>query len=82
MGDARELLPLPHDPFGSEAYRNVDGISSAERLQSLKKIPALYRDIHDPDDCQRQGVCRHPHGSCGIRTLALMIRGSRPPLSG
>ena len=47
MGDARELLPLPHDPFGSEAYRKVDGISSTERLQSLKKLPALYRDMLD-----------------------------------
>ncbi len=47
MADARELLPLPHDPFGSEAYRQVDRISSAERLAGLKGISPFYRDIVD-----------------------------------
>lgn len=47
MGDARALLPLPHDPFGSEAYKTLDGISSAEKLQSLKGVNPLYRDVVD-----------------------------------
>lgn len=47
MGDTRAELPLPHDPFGSEAFRKLDGISSAERLDSLKGVTALYRDILD-----------------------------------
>lgn len=47
MADSRQLLPLPHEPFGSEAYRGVDRISSAERLAGLKGISPLYRDIVD-----------------------------------
>jgi pseudooxynicotine oxidase len=48
MGDSRALLPLPHDPFGSDEYRKVDQISSAERLAMLKsRIPPLYRDMID-----------------------------------
>ena len=48
MGDSRALLPLPHDPFGSEEYRKVDRISSAERLAALKnRIAPLYQDIVD-----------------------------------
>jgi pseudooxynicotine oxidase len=48
MGDSRTLLPLPHDPFGSDAYRRVDQISSAERLATLgNKISPLYRDLID-----------------------------------
>jgi pseudooxynicotine oxidase len=48
MGDSRALLPLPHDPFGSDAYRRVDRISSAERLLALKnRLSPLYRDILD-----------------------------------
>ncbi len=47
MGDTRAELPLPHDPFGSDAFRKLDGISSAERLQSLKNTGALYKDILD-----------------------------------
>jgi pseudooxynicotine oxidase len=47
MGDARTLLPLPHDPFGSDSYKTLDGISSQERLDSLKGISPLYRDIVD-----------------------------------
>jgi monoamine oxidase len=48
MGDSRSLLPLPHDPFGSDEYRKVDGISSAERLAAMKnKIPPLYQDLVD-----------------------------------
>jgi len=47
MGDARTALPLPHDPFGSEAYRKLDGISSAERLASLKGMSPLDRDFLD-----------------------------------
>ena len=47
IGDARAALPLPFDPFGSEAYRKLDGISSAERLTSLKGLSALQRDYVD-----------------------------------
>jgi len=47
MGDTRTELPLPHDPFGSEAFRKLDGITSAERLASLKGISALHRDLLD-----------------------------------
>ncbi len=48
MGDSRALLPLPHNPFGSDEYRKVDQVSSAERLATLKnKIPPLYRDLVD-----------------------------------
>jgi pseudooxynicotine oxidase len=47
MGNSREILPLPHDPFGSAEYMKVDGISSWERLASLKGIGSLYRDILD-----------------------------------
>ena len=48
MGDSRALLPLPHDPFGSDQYRKVDWISSAERLAALKnRIAPLYQDIVD-----------------------------------
>ena len=47
MGDARTALPLPHEPFGSEEYRKLDGITSAERLASLKGLGALYRDYVD-----------------------------------
>lgn len=47
IGDSREVLPLPHDPFGSDAYRKVDNVSSAERLRSLKGISPLLRDIVD-----------------------------------
>jgi monoamine oxidase len=47
MGNSREILPLPHDPFGSDEYMKVDGISSRERLASLKGIGSLYRDILD-----------------------------------
>jgi len=47
IGDGRAALPLPFDPFGSEAYRKLDGISSAERLTSLKGLSALQRDYVD-----------------------------------
>jgi pseudooxynicotine oxidase len=48
MGDSRALLPLPHNPFGSEEYRKVDQISSAQRLAMLKnQIAPLYRDLVD-----------------------------------
>jgi pseudooxynicotine oxidase len=47
MGDARTALPLPHDPFGSEEYRRLDGITSAERLGSVKGLDAFYRDLLD-----------------------------------
>jgi pseudooxynicotine dehydrogenase len=47
MGDSRAILPLPHDPFGSDEYRKVDRISARERLASLKGISRLYRDILD-----------------------------------
>lgn len=47
MGDSRTLLPLPHNPFGSDEYKKVDGISSLERLNSLKGVPALYKDMLD-----------------------------------
>jgi hypothetical protein len=47
MGDSREILPLPHDPFGSDEYRKVDGISARERLASVRGISSLYRDILD-----------------------------------
>jgi len=47
IGDARTALPLPFDPFGSEEYRKLDGISSAERLASLKGMSALDRDYVD-----------------------------------
>jgi monoamine oxidase len=49
MGDSREILPLPHDPFGSDEYMKVDGISARERLASLKGMNRLYRDILDGD---------------------------------
>ncbi len=49
MGNSREILPLPHDPFGSDEYMKVDGISSRERLASLKGIGSIYRDILDGD---------------------------------
>jgi pseudooxynicotine oxidase len=47
MGDSRKILPLPHDPFGSDEYLRVDGISARERLASLKGVSRLYRDILD-----------------------------------
>jgi len=47
MGDSRSALPLPHDPFGSDEYRKLDGISSAERLASVKGLDAFYRDLVD-----------------------------------
>lgn len=47
MGDSRTELPLPHDPFGSDAYAKLDGISSAERLASLNGMDTLYRDMLD-----------------------------------
>ncbi len=47
MGDARALLPRPHEPFASDAYLRLDGISSAERLASLKHVDSLMRDILD-----------------------------------
>lgn len=47
MGNSREILPLPHDPFGSDEYLKVDGISARERLASVKGIGSLYRDILD-----------------------------------
>jgi pseudooxynicotine oxidase len=47
MGDARTALPLPHDPFGSAEYQKLDGITSAERLASLKGVDAFYRDFVD-----------------------------------
>ena len=47
MGDTRALLPLPFDPFGSDAYKRVDMISSIERLNSLPRMSPLYRDIVD-----------------------------------
>lgn len=47
MGDSRAILPLPHDPFGSDAYKKVDSISSWERLSSLKSVTGVYRDILD-----------------------------------
>jgi choline dehydrogenase-like flavoprotein len=47
IGDGRAALPLPFDPFGSEAYRKLDGISSAERLAALKGLSALERDYVD-----------------------------------
>jgi pseudooxynicotine oxidase len=47
MGDSREILPLPHDPFGSDAYLKLDGISAAERLASLQGVKGLYRDLLD-----------------------------------
>ena len=47
MGDTRTELPLPHDPFGSEEFRKLDGITSAERLASLKGMSGLYRDLLD-----------------------------------
>jgi pseudooxynicotine oxidase len=47
IGDGRAALPLPFDPFGSDAYRKLDGISSAERLAALKGLSALERDYVD-----------------------------------
>jgi monoamine oxidase len=47
MGDSRRLLPLPHDPFGSDEYKKVEGISCSERLASVKGIGAIYRDMID-----------------------------------
>jgi len=47
IGDGRTALPLPFDPFGSEEYRKLDGVSSAERLASLKGLSALERDYVD-----------------------------------
>lgn len=47
MGDSRSILPLPHDPFGSDAYKKLDGISSLERVNSLKGVAPLYRDVVD-----------------------------------
>jgi monoamine oxidase len=47
MGDSREILPLPHNPFGSDEYLKVDGISARERLESMKGISSLYRDMLD-----------------------------------
>jgi monoamine oxidase len=47
MGDSRDILPLPHDPFGSDAYMKLDGVSSAERLESLKGVDPVYRDAVD-----------------------------------
>jgi monoamine oxidase len=47
MGDSRLILPLPHDPFGSDYYMKVDGISAAARLASLKGVSSIYRDILD-----------------------------------
>lgn len=47
MGDTRTALPQPHDPFASEAYRTLDGLSSRERLDSLKGMSPLYRDLVD-----------------------------------
>lgn len=47
MGDSRKLLPLPFSPFGSDEYKKVDGISSAERLSSLKGVDSIYRDMLD-----------------------------------
>jgi pseudooxynicotine oxidase len=49
MGNSREILPLPHDPFGSDEYMKVDGISARERLASLKGVGSLYRDMLDGD---------------------------------
>ncbi len=37
MGNSREILPLPHDPFGSDEYMKVDGISARERLESAQE---------------------------------------------
>jgi pseudooxynicotine dehydrogenase len=49
MGSSREILPLPHDPFGSDEYRKVDGISARERLASCRGIGSVYRDMLDGD---------------------------------
>jgi len=47
MGDSRGIVPLPHNPFGSDEYRKFDGISSAERVASLRGISDLHRDMLD-----------------------------------
>jgi pseudooxynicotine oxidase len=47
MGDSRKILPLPHNPFGSDEYKKVDGISSLERLSSLRGMSSLHRDLLD-----------------------------------
>lgn len=47
MGSSRTLLPLPHDPFGSDEYLKVDQISSAERLSSLTRVDDVCRDYLD-----------------------------------
>ena len=57
MGNSREILPLPHDPFGSEEYKRVDAISARERLESLKGISSLYRDVLDGN----LAGCGHNH---------------------
>lgn len=51
MGDTRALLPRPMEPFSSDAYKKVDGISSLERLSSIHGMPRLYRDIVDAYQC-------------------------------
>ncbi|MBV8497271.1 MAG: FAD-dependent oxidoreductase [Gammaproteobacteria bacterium] len=47
IGDGRSALPLPFDPFGSDSYHKLDGITSAERLAGLKGLTALDRDYVD-----------------------------------
>ncbi len=47
MGASREIFPLPHSPFASDSYKKLDGISGAERLQSIADIDGLDRDILD-----------------------------------
>ena len=47
MGASRETFPLPHSPFASDAYKKIDGINGAERLQSIADMDGLDRDILD-----------------------------------
>jgi pseudooxynicotine oxidase len=47
MGETREIFPQPFSPFASDAYKKIDGISSAERLQSIDDMDGLDRDILD-----------------------------------
>jgi pseudooxynicotine oxidase len=47
MGATREIFPKPLSPFASDSYKKIDGMSSAERLQSITDISDLDRDILD-----------------------------------
>lgn len=46
MAGSREVFPRPHSPFASEKYREIDGISARDRLNSLD-ISEVQRALVD-----------------------------------